>query len=212
MNIYTYYQQLKENDEANIWLLDVWHRSWKFYGWNPIVLTLDDAKNYEEYDKFCNVCETFPTVNNKNYEVACFVRWLTMYDKSGWITDFDVINYGFEPIDYKNEHVSLTGSMGGSTISGPNTFYKDVINTIMTYKFDPTIDFIFTDQIRHHISDLTVMDRCFKPTLINLVESRYGITGYDTSLLVHYANAYINQKNTNRYDAIVNDPRSKKFL
>jgi hypothetical protein len=38
------------------------------------------------------------------------------------------------------------------------------------------------------------------------------MTGYDTSLLVHYANAYINQKNTNRYDAIVNDPRSKKFL
>ena len=70
MNIYTYYQQLKENDEANIWLLDVWHRSWKFYGWNPIVLTLDDAKNYEEYDTFCNVCETFPTVNNKNYEIS----------------------------------------------------------------------------------------------------------------------------------------------
>jgi len=214
MNIYTYYQNLNlQKEQDNLWLLDVWQKSWRYYGWNPVVLTLDDAKRHPMYDTFYNKCLTYPTINQKSYEMACYIRWLTMFDKSGWITDFDVINYGFVPIDYENEIVSLTGSMGGSTISGPNIFYQHVIDVIMNYRFDENVDVItMYDKRLVHVSDLTIMSRCLNPTKVLVLETRYGLDGYDKSPLVHYANNYINAKNTNRKIAIESDNRSKVFM
>ena len=214
MNIYTYYQNLNPQKEPeNLWLLDVWKKSWSYYGWNPVVLTLDDAKRYPMYDQFHAKCQTYPTVNHKDYEMACYIRWLKMFDKSGWTTDFDVINYGFEPIDYQNDIISLTGSMGGSTIFGPNMFYQNVIDVIMNYTFDETVDVItMYDKTLTHVSDLTIMSRCLTPTKYFTLESRYGLDGYDKSPLVHYANYYVRQMNTDRKTAIESDPRSALFM
>ena len=214
MNIYTFYQNLNpQKEQENLWLLDVWKRSWSYYGWNPIILTLDDAKLYPRYETFYNKCYTYPTINHKDYEMACYLRWLTMFDKQGWVTDFDVINYGFVPVDYDNEIVSLTGSMGGSTIFGTNTFYQHVIDVIMNYKFNEQNDVItMYDKTLVHVSDLTIMSRCLTPTKVFLLESRYGLDGYENSQLVHYANHYIQQKNTDRRTAIHTDPRSKFFM
>lgn len=216
MNIYTYYQTLPLNtaiEDENLWLLDIWQKSWRYHGWNPIVLTLDDAKRNPLYQKFRDKCETYPTVNSREYETACYVRWLTMFDKSGWTTDFDIINYGFKPVDYKNKIVSLTGSLGGSTIFGPNEFYQNVIDTIYNYKFDEDVDFTVIDNEKIlHVSDMKIMDKCLKPIKSIVLEKKYGLDGYESVPVVHYNNNYVLQMKTNRKTAISSDPRSKYFM
>ena len=43
------------------------------------------------------------------------------------------------------------------------------------------------------------------------VELEFGIDGYQTAELVHYANYFIIKNATTKQNAILNDPRSKKF-
>ncbi len=103
--------------------------------------------------------------------------------------------------------------MGGSTIFGPNKFYQSVIDVIMNYNFDETVDVIkMYDKTLVHVSDLTIMSRCLIPTKFFTLESRYGLDGYDKSPLVHYANYYVRQMNTDRKTAIESDPRSSLFM
>jgi hypothetical protein len=213
MNIYTYYQSIYHQDanEQNLWLMDVWKKSWRYYGWNPVVLTFDDIKNHSLYDKFYTKCYTYPTVNCKKYEMVCFMRWLSMFDKTGWITDYDVINYGFEPIDHQQDIVSLTGAMFG-TIHGPSSLYKQIIDVILNYTVDETTDFIeINDKKVAHVSDMTILQKCLKPSRSYILETAYGAEGYETSQLVHYGNYHIIKMNTTRKNAIESDARYKSF-
>lgn len=214
MNIYTYYQSLHPHKHSeNMWLLDVWKKSWSYHGWTPVVLTLDDAKSHPMYEHFYKQCDKYPTINAKEYEMACYVRWLAMTSRSGWTTDYDVINYGFKPTNYNDDVVSLTGAMGGSTIYATKTFYEHIVNVIMNYKFDKNINVITLYDKQHvHVSDMTIMNLCLSPTKIILLEKCYGSDGYDNSPLVHYNNYNVSQKNTNRKNAILTDLRSSKFI
>ena len=214
MNIYTYYQSLHPHEQSeNMWLLDIWKKSWSCHGWNPVVLTLDDAKSHPLYESFYKECYKFPTVNSKEYEMACYVRWLAMTSRTGWMTDYDVINYGFEPVNYNDDVVSLTGAMGGSTIYAPQTYYEHIVNVIMSYKFNENVNVITLCDKQHiHVSDMTIMNLCLSPTKVIPIEKYYGSTGYDSSPLVHYNTYHVSQKNTNRKTAILTDPRSSKFI
>ena len=214
MNIYTYYQSLHPHKHSeNMWLLDVWKKSWSYHGWTPVVLTLDDAKSHPMYEHFYKQCDKYPTINTKEYEMACYVRWLAMASRSGWTTDYDVINYGFKPANYNDDVVSLTGAMGGSTIYAPQTFYEHIVNVIMNYKYDKNINVITLYNKQHvHVSDMTIMNLCLSPTKIILLEKYYGSDGYDSSPLVHYNNYHVSQKNTNRKNSILTGPRSSKFI
>jgi hypothetical protein len=83
----------------------------------------------------------------------------------------------------------------------------------MNYKFDKNINVITLYNKQHvHVSDMTIMNLCLSPTKIILLEKYYGSDGYDSSPLVHYNNYHVSQKNTNRKNSILTDPRSSKFI
>jgi len=212
MNIYTFYHKIHEsvhNDQIK--LIDLWTKSWSYYGWNPIVLTMNDVKSHQQYKRFDSVCRSFPTVNAVEFEVMCYLRWLPMSLLGGWFTDYDVINYGFEPTDLGDKIVTTTNQIGGSTVFGTVNFYERVIDTILNYKISKTDVITLHGKTSPHISDLYLLSKTIRPDIMLNIEKCYGIDGYETSPLVHYGNAYIKRPD-NRIDVIKKDSRFSKFL
>lgn len=73
-------------------LLEVeeWKTAWESAGWNPIILTLADAKRHPIYASFATA---FKEAKYKTslYDQMCFYRWLAMatFPGGGWMSDFD---------------------------------------------------------------------------------------------------------------------------
>jgi hypothetical protein len=212
MNIYTFYAKIEDSiHEDQLRLINIWKKSWSYYGWNPVVIYPEDLINKRQYNELKTVCTNFPTVNHTTYELYCFLRWLSLLDLGGWFTDYDVINYGFEPLDYDNKIVTTTFQIGGSTVYGPKSFYENVISTIINYKPDETDVTTYSGNIVPHISDLTLLLKTMVPDIRLNIEKCYTYDGYDTAKLVHYGNAYIPKTKT-RFDIIEEDKRSTLFL
>ncbi|KAJ8021041.1 hypothetical protein HOLleu_40796 [Holothuria leucospilota] len=94
-NIYTYYQPTSEDQNVRRQfqiLLDVWKNAWSEAGWNPHILSEKDARTHPEYQALRQKFLSLPTVNNKEYEVACFMRHVAMAAVGGgWMADFDTL-------------------------------------------------------------------------------------------------------------------------
>jgi hypothetical protein len=217
MNIYTFYEPINNSTFSdNKKILEVWKKSWSYYGWNPIVLTLEDCKKHSFYEKYREKCESFPTVNDKNYEILCYLRWLAMANLGGWHCDFDVINYGFEPIDYKEKIVSCTHwSLGASTVHLPKNGYENLINLI--YNYEVSEKDINTEFKRHHVSDMTILNNLRNYCNIDLCldcEAVYSLTNHGQELwtkmkLIHFASAFVNGEKLNK---ILNFEKTSKLL
>ncbi|KAJ8020310.1 hypothetical protein HOLleu_39873 [Holothuria leucospilota] len=94
--IHTYFQKrtniaekdVKEHNDT----INAWKRTWSQAGWNPRVLSEDDAKMHPEYDMLQKKFFALPTINQKEYEMACFLRHVAMAAVGGgWMSDYDVI-------------------------------------------------------------------------------------------------------------------------
>lgn len=230
MNIYAFYDNLEnfpcqDNQDSACRdhykeLIDIWQKSWKYYGWNPVIVTLNDAKKHKDYEKLFEICRKRPTVNRKDFETLCFLRWLSMHDKNGWYADVDMINYGFEPVDYGDLVVTANYAevLHASCFSMPNKKYNQLIDEIVNYELEPD-DFIMINNVKkQHISDMIVMSK----TKIKIDKTLSVYSEYNKSifshrdLIVHYTSncSIFNEKDKNksRLQIIKEDPRSKKFL
>ena len=70
-------------------LLDAWQKEWYEAGWEPVILTVKDAKKHEDYNKFI---EAFGAAEHSlsDYDRMCFLRWLAMASSGGgWMSDYD---------------------------------------------------------------------------------------------------------------------------
>jgi len=113
--IYTFFQ-LKKNpggtpDEQGKFfheaLLDTWKEMWIEAGWEPRVLTLEDAQRHPDYEQYKS--ELIGTSANNlfedSYDFMCFVRWLAMasHGQGGFMSDYDLFplavtpNFGLDP-------------------------------------------------------------------------------------------------------------------
>jgi len=55
-------------------LISAWKEAWHARGWNTRVLTAADAAAHPQYYKLREQFVKLPTVLNKEYELACFLR------------------------------------------------------------------------------------------------------------------------------------------
>lgn len=100
MKIFCYYNKIAgfdvSNEEA---LIKLWETSWSQHGYNPIVLSLEDAKKHPQFEEFNQKMEKLPTVNGYAYEGACYHRWLAVqhylneHNEAGMMSDYDVMAY-----------------------------------------------------------------------------------------------------------------------
>ncbi|KAJ8036883.1 hypothetical protein HOLleu_17540 [Holothuria leucospilota] len=96
--IYTYFQKdpntKPESAKINDEILSVWRNVWSSAGWRPHILTEEDAKRHPHYEELRQKFWELPTINTKEYELACFMRYVAMAAVGGgWMSDYDVIPY-----------------------------------------------------------------------------------------------------------------------
>lgn len=95
MKVYTYqhdYPNSHNEWARQIWL---WKQSWAAHGFEPVVLSQADAEKHYLYQPLSEIVRAYPTLNDRTYEHACFVRHLA-FDLAGaqLISDYDVV---FDP-------------------------------------------------------------------------------------------------------------------
>lgn len=104
MKIYTYYENInfKQQDE----LVEFWKKSWADNNFDPIVLTLDDAKKSTYYEEFVHQLRVLSQEATghplSKYGLSCYLRWLAYSTQeeteSFLVSDYDIINKQFTPV------------------------------------------------------------------------------------------------------------------
>jgi len=133
MRVYTYYEPLKEMQDST-YLIELWKQSWNRNGWDPIVLDERRAKEHPQFEHYLKTVSQFPTVNPKNYEAACFKRWLAMEKLGGgWLVDYDVMNYGFKPVKHADKLTLHAGDWCPCVTSGNQGAFSSAIAAFQSY-------------------------------------------------------------------------------
>jgi hypothetical protein len=157
MNIYTYYDNVLEiSSEVQLELIEIWKESWRKNGWNLIVL---DKSYLNCSDIEMSYLEKLPSVNAKNYEMACFLRWNAMANvDGGWMCDYDVINCGFLPVDAeKYKSMSILQRNIPCLVYGTSDDYNRIFKIFTTQSLNFTT-FIKKEKSKlEHVSDMIVI-------------------------------------------------------
>lgn len=156
MNVYTYYQPVLDNQNE---LISVWKRSWQKYGWTPVVIDENIAKQHPEFRRYFERIIQLPTVNPLAYETACYLRWLAMVVVGGGLmTDYDVMNYGFTPMNLlsaqKAKPLTFLSQHVPCAVAGNEKAFQTVVDLIQFYIPGPRD----TYQDRAHVSDMLIID------------------------------------------------------
>lgn len=103
MNIYTYHVPVPQIDQrVESTVLANWQRTWRKHGWEPVILSHQHARSNPGYNQYREAMSKKPMMNSKEYELACFMRWLAMETVGGGVhCDYDVMNNGLSPMDVK---------------------------------------------------------------------------------------------------------------
>lgn len=121
-SIYTFFHRIDPSkkgtgmsEKSDEQLLNTWKDKWSKAGWDPVVLTLEDAKKHPGYRRFARMVNKIPLMGkggkglNILYNQLCYYRWLAMASVGGgWMSDYDVFplrQIGED--DLKNENTSL---------------------------------------------------------------------------------------------------------
>ena len=92
MNVYTYYSPVG-GLPAQGSIIERWTESWSAQGFSPVVLDQSHAEKHPHYAAHLAVFRSFPTINPREYELACYLRWLALEAVGGGLmSDYDVMN------------------------------------------------------------------------------------------------------------------------
>lgn len=147
-------------------LVDAWRTNWKRAGWEPVVLTQGYATTNPRFRSVAPVFATFPTVNPKQYEMACFVRWLAFQMAAKEVggpvlaVDWDV-----GCVDYSDAMLHADFSSLRCTLLDADAVPCAVIGTAHGFDrlLDALVDPRYTRPVevggRPHVSDMTVVQK-----------------------------------------------------
>lgn len=100
MKIYTYYEDIKFPHQKE--MLNLWQTSWKNAGFQPFILSKQDAQKSNFYEEFVEKIKSlhFQIMSKEinNYGLSCYLRWLaysTQQDEYFYVSDYDVLNNKF---------------------------------------------------------------------------------------------------------------------
>lgn len=196
MKAYCYHVRVPGKD-SELALIDVWRRSWTKAGWLPVVLNESHAQRHPRFHYYRDKFWALPTVNNHEYEVACFMRWVAMaHLGGGLLTDYDVINYGFGPRPPDSQRLTVIASNAGTMcpgcVLGTGAHFQRMADIFSEWVPDARDVDNYQSAGRPHCSDMTILDRVFnsdpKPDWIageggNIF---WNDAGWQTSKLVHF--------------------------
>lgn len=197
MNVFTYYSPIPSlyDEDSQRQLIDVWARSWRKQGWNPVVLDESHASLHPRYAFFKELFWSLPTTYGHDYCGACFLRWLAVCAMGGgMMVDYDVINYSFSPRPPEPSKFVIycdNPSIFMGAVNGVEQHYLDFCELFAAWKPDEH-DWV-GHAGQHHCDDLTYLLRLqngFSPRPDWFVKepgcSLWDNLSFRTAPLVHY--------------------------
>jgi hypothetical protein len=183
MNIYTYHAPV-DNLPYQYLLLELWQKSWRAAGWNPLILTTEQAQFHPLYESLeRHFYASLPTQNSAAYEWSCYARWLAMdFVGGGWMSDSDVINYSFFPIRPDTDTLTIfsQGNLCPCLVYGSASEYLRAATLFLGHSGG-----VYE---AHHASDQNILqlnkDQFRQVELVPEVHD----PGWDRSCAVHFAN------------------------
>jgi hypothetical protein len=99
MRIYGYHADVSQtvNSVDELRLTVLWRERWALAGFEPFILSEHDAQKHPRYEQAKEVVASMPTINPKEYEEACWLRWFALSAAApspvsgAWLADFDAI-------------------------------------------------------------------------------------------------------------------------
>lgn len=180
--IYTYHDGSFNQSQYNLrsFLLKLWMRNWYKYGYDPVILNISHAQKHNRYHELKKYFEKLPTVNDPNYELCCYLRWLAFSSVGGGIMmDYDI--YGFSKNDPLNISVDEEGFISFSdfmpmiSFANNSSSVENFINFLATYNITKHDNFFG----KPHVSDMQMVLRDPKKVISKII--------YQTPLVVHFS-------------------------
>lgn len=181
--VYTYYDPTPGFDlEEAKQLMALWRDNWRANGWDPRVISIADAKAHARYQEFTDALSRLPTINGHGYEDTCYRRWIALAALGGgWLTDYDVMNYGFGPLALPDIFTVLSRVdywRVPCVAGGTHAALERVVDAIIKYKPDGRDGMVRVNseywawayaepaqgEFRPHCSDQTIFSRLEKET------------------------------------------------
>jgi len=129
MKIYTYYEDIKHNSEYQQSMLKLWQISWQNSGFEPIILSPQDATKHSFYEEFIERLKNLHIQIMGRpitaYGLSCYIRWLaysTQYDKYFYVSDYDCCNNGLEPFIHTEKLYFMDADCPCFVSGKPNQF------------------------------------------------------------------------------------------
>ena len=173
MQVFTYYARLPiggalgalkmvKNERDQRAVIAVWERSWRRYGWEPVVLGEADAVQADAdwTRQFEVATHLYDSPNPRQYEMACYLRWVAMSARGGLMTDYDVLNLGFSPEDWTRLRArfapSFPLSLAGGVpccVGGTRAAFADMVRLFLQFEAHPVRD---TPLLQSGVSDQNI--------------------------------------------------------
>ncbi len=148
--VFCYWDECNVTDHSQ-WILERWRDNWSSMGFVPIVVGPNDATRHPRHDQFMDLFRSFPTVNPKRYEAACFARWLVMAQLGGLMVDADVFNIGFDPFEVRGLQF-FDHNRVPCAVAGRAQDFASVLAWFQEFR----IDVQHNEGGRPHVSDMTI--------------------------------------------------------
>jgi hypothetical protein len=195
--VYTYFdpQVPGGRSPAHSGVLRLWSESWRRHGWEPRVLGPRDAKKHPRYAEFLARVRTYPTINPRGYEDACYLRWLAFaHVKGGLMVDYDVICNGAMPGGMLRPHNSSLKKANPDITFFDTTYVPCAV--LATEKGANMLCAYLYGHLPHgtHCSDMHIFKAeattgVLGPAGWQCLE--YGVPGWDKSPVIHFASGKV---------------------
>lgn len=184
MKVFTYYVPIKgKPQDDEIALIEVWEKSWALRGWTPVVLGEEHVPDDPEARKLKRAFQKQPTRLKPGMAYSWYVRWLAVAALGGgFMCDYDVINYAFEPrevgaMTVYERHVPCL-------VSGTREECMRICHLFADYRADSA------DRVgwRKDTSDMKILIRCPEAYIQKRDCVEYCLPEWEDASAVHFSN------------------------
>jgi len=181
--VYTFHEPVAGKREADeVALIELWARSWRQHGWEPKVLSQSAIPDSPSNRKLISKLRKLPSRNKPGLDLWCYMRWLAVAEQGGgFMSDYDVINYGFEP--RQAGKLTIYQRWVPSMVGGTRDEFLRAVRWFSNYRVS------LLDKLRRiHCSDMLIIARHLNEIVQIETCREFGDDGWEVAQLVHYSN------------------------
>lgn len=174
-------------------ILAIWESNWREAGWEPVILTEVHARQHPDFQKYYEKFHAIPTANPKEYEMACWLRWLAMLQiGGGMMVDYDVLNNGWEmpkwalDPDGTAPFIYSTNNPVPCAVSGCQKAFGFAVSSFAAAKER------FVENGAPHVSDQLLIQAWKWPS--GDICRQVGSAGWQDAKLIHFCHAACGQE------------------